>query len=345
MITDHEEQLRQFGEDLSVDPMAAAALLGMNVTLRREVYQDRARMNEAVVSQHTEDIESLKKQIDDRNKEIRELTKTVEILEEQNQELKVELKSRNDEIKALKARIGRLESDKKDLEDELKSVKVKVCRMEKDIRELTEAKMAQDEKNMELQENFDKATGKMESRNLVLKKEIKEIRESQHKEISPPSAAIPRAGRQMLTPPLPRHLQIADRELHASLSLGELCSQLQNKLYKVIFPNSFMASRNYKMKNIRRDLEKLPQPKEDKDRSRKKWDEIREKLTWDEYYEDAMKSLQDSRNLDAHPSPLTEEMLNRAAEIMDSKGNLKGYLSLKRVHELISMWKQVQTME
>ncbi|KAL9955724.1 hypothetical protein ACROYT_G037087 [Oculina patagonica] len=341
MITDHEEQLRQFGEDLSVDPMAAAALLGMNVTLRREVYQDRARMNEAVVSQHTEDIESLKKQIDDRNKEIRELTKTVEILEEQNQELKVELKSRNDEIKALKARIGRLESDKKDLEDELKSVKVKVCRMEKDIRELTEAKMAQDEKNMELQENFDKATGKMESRNLVLKKEIKEIRESQHKEISPPSAAIPRAGRQMLTPPLPRHLQIADRELHASLSLGELCSQLQNKLYKVIFPNSFMASRNYKMKNIRRDLEKLPQPKEDKDRSRKKWDEIREKLTWDEYYEDAMKSLQDSRNLDAHPSPLTEEMLNRAAEIMDSKGNLKGYLSLKRVHELISMWKQL----
>ncbi|XP_078348267.1 uncharacterized protein LOC144633288 isoform X2 [Oculina patagonica] len=314
MIT--EEQFRQIGEEF--DPMAAAALL--NVTVR-EMHQERARINEAVIiSQHTEEIEFLKRQLDDKNKEIKELSKTVEILEEQNQELKVELKSRNEEIKALKARIGRLESDKKDLEDELKSVKVKVCRMEKDIRELTEAKMAQDEKNMELQENFDKATGKMESRNQVLKKEIKEIRESQHKEISPPSAAIPRAGRQMLTPPLPRHLQIADRELHASLSLGELCRQLQNKLYKVIFPNSFMASRNYKMKNIRRDLEKLPQPKEDKDRSRKKWDEIKEKLTWDEYYEDAMKSLQDSRNLDAHPSPLTEEMLNRAAEIMDSKG-------------------------
>ena len=320
MIT--EEQFRQIGEDF--DPMAAA-LFGVNMTLRREVHQERARMNELVFSQHTEDIESLKKQIDEKNKEITDLQKAMENLEEQNQELTVELKSRNEEIKALKARLGRLESEKKDLEDELRSVKVKVNRMEKDIKELSEAKMVQEEKNMELQENFDKVTGKMESRNQVLKKEIKEIRESQHKaEISPPSATIPRAGRQMLTPALPRHLQIADRELHASLSLGELCRQLQNKMYKIIFPNSFMPNRNYKMKNIRRDLEKLPQLKEEKDRSNKKWDEVREKLKWDESFEDAMKSLQESRNLDAHPSPLTEEILNRAAEIMDSKGNHKG---------------------
>ena len=340
MIT--EEQVRQIGEDL--DPMAAA-LFGVNMTLRREVHQERARMNEVVVSQHTEDIESLKKQIDEKNKEITELRKAMENLEEQNQELTVALKSRNEEIKALKARLSRLESEKKDLEDELRSVKVKVSRMEKDIKELTEAKMIQDEKNMELQENFDKVTGKMESRNQVLKKEIKEIRESQHKEISPPPAAIPRAGRQMLTPPLPRHLQMADRELQASLSLGELCRQLQNKLYKIIFPNSFLSNRNYKMKNIWRDLDKLPQPKEEKDRSKKKWDEVRQKLSWDESYEDAMKSLQESRNLDAHPSQLTEEMLHRAAEIMDSKGNLKGWLSLKRVNELIIMWKLAQTME
>ena len=335
-------EVRHIDEDF--DPMAAA-LFGMNMTLGREVHQERARVNEAVVSQHTEDIESLKKQIDEKNKEMTELQRAMEKLEEQNQELTVELKSRNEEIKALKARLGRLDSEKKDLEDELRSVKVKVNRMEKDIKELTEAKMVQEEKNMELQENFDKVTGKLESRNQVLRKEMKEIRESQHKEISPPSATIPRAGRQMLTPPLPRHLQIADRELHASLSLGELCRQFQNKLYKIIFPNSFMPNRNYKMKNIWRDLEKLPQPKEEKERSKKKWAEVREMLKWDESYEDAMKSLQESRNLDAHPSPLTEELLNKAAEIMDSKGNLKGWLSLKRVHELISMWKLAQAMD
>ena len=315
MIT--EEQFGQIGEDL--DPMTAALV---NVTLRREVHQERARMIELAFSQHTEDIESLKKQIDEKNKELTDLQTGMEKLQEQNQELIVELKSRNEEIKALKARLSRVDSEKKDLEDELRSVKVKVNRMEKDIKELTEAKMVQEEKNMELQENFDKVTGKMESRNQVLKKEIKEIRESQHKEM--PSATISRAGRQMLTPPLPRHLQIADRELHASLSLGELCRQLQNKMYKIIFPNSFMPSRNYKMKNIWRDLDKLPQPTEEKDRSKKKWEEVREMLKWDESYEDAMKSLQESRNLDAHPSPLTEEILNRAADIMDSKGNPKG---------------------
>ena len=337
MIT--EEQFRQLSED--VDPMAAA-LFGMNVTLRREVHQERAnRLNEIMFS---EEIESLKKQIDEKNREIIDLRKAMVALEEQNQELNVALKSRNEEIKALKARIGRLENDKKELADELQSVKVKVSRMESDMKELSEAKMAQEEKNMELQEHLDKVSGKMESRNQAIKKEIREIKESQHKEL-PPSAGLPRAPRQITPPLLPRHLQIADRELHASLLLGELCRQVQNKMYKVVFPNSFSPFRNYKMKNIHRDLEKLPQPTEEKERSKKRWDEVYGKFKWDEAYEEAMKALQESRNYDAHPSPLTEEGLNRAAEMMDAKGSLKGWLSLKRVHELIQIWKQLHIME
>lgn len=157
MIT--EENFRQNLEDF--DPMAAINLLGLEV--RREVHQERARLNDLVVV--NEDIEFLKKQIDEKNREIVDLRKAMESLEEQNQELTVELKSRNEEIKALKARIGRLENDKKDLEDELRSVKVKVNRMENDIKELSEAKVAQEEKNMILQENLNKVSGKMESRN------------------------------------------------------------------------------------------------------------------------------------------------------------------------------------
>lgn len=42
--------------------------------------------------------------------------------------------------------------------------------MEKGIKELTEPKMVQEEKNMELQENFEKVTSKLESQNQVLKK-------------------------------------------------------------------------------------------------------------------------------------------------------------------------------
>ena len=71
MIT--KEQLRQISEDFKI----MAALLGINVTLRRKVHQDRARLEwtELRVSQHTEDIESLKKQIDEKNKEITVLVK------------------------------------------------------------------------------------------------------------------------------------------------------------------------------------------------------------------------------------------------------------------------------
>ena len=335
-----EDQYRQNMEEFN--PMAA--LLGMDVTLRREVHQERARINELIVNQHNEDIESLKKQIDEKNKEIDDLRKAMDALEEQNQELSVALKSRNEEIKALKARLGRLENDKKELEDELRSVKVKVNRMESDIKELSEAKLAQEEKNIELQESLGKVSGKMESRNQAIKKEIKEMKELQHKEI-PPSLGLPRPVRQITPALLPKHLQQADRELHASLSLGELCRQLQNKMYKIVFPNSFSSGRNYKMKNIHRDLDKLPQPTEEKERSKTKWGELNEKFQWEEAYEEAMKALQESRNIDAHPSPLTEEGLIRATEILNGKGDLKGWLSLKRVHELIHIWKQLQTLD
>lgn len=57
------EPFRQIGEDS--DPMVA--LLEMDFTVRRDVHQERAGMNEAVW-QHGEDIESFKKQIDDKNK-------------------------------------------------------------------------------------------------------------------------------------------------------------------------------------------------------------------------------------------------------------------------------------
>lgn len=63
------------------------------------------------------------------------------------------------------------------------------------------------------------------------------------------------------------------------------------------------------MKIIRRNLEKPPQPKEGKDTSKGKGDEVRKKLKWNVSHEDALKSLQERNNLDAHPSPLTEEIL------------------------------------
>ena len=63
----------------------------------------------------------------------------------------------------------------------------------------------------------------MESRNQAKKKEIKQMKEL---------LALIRPGRRQITLALSlsEHLQQADRELHASLSFGELCRQLQNKI-------------------------------------------------------------------------------------------------------------------
>ena len=326
------------------DPVPA--FLEMGVMVRNDVHQERSRMNDIFVS-HSEDIESLKKQLDDKNREITDLKNAVESLEEQNNELSGALKLRNEEIKNLKARLNRLENEKKELEDELRSVQVKVGRLEKEIRDLNDAKIAQDEKNIEIQERFDKVQGKMETRSQAMKKEMQAIKETQHKaEMSMP-VGFAKGGRQtsqlaMLPQPFP---SLGDRELQASLSIGEMCQQVQNKMYKVIFPTLYAPKRSYKMKHIRRDLEKYPLPTPEKDESVKKWQELTGKFKWDEAHEEAMKDLQGKRNIDAHPSPLTEEGLTRAAELLDTKGNLKGWSSFKRVLELITIWKQLQQMD
>ena len=73
-----EDQFRQNMEEFN--PMAA--LLGMDVTLRREVHQEGARINDLIVNQHNEDIESLKKQIDVKYKEIVDLREAMEALKD-----------------------------------------------------------------------------------------------------------------------------------------------------------------------------------------------------------------------------------------------------------------------
>lgn len=97
-----EEQLRQISEDFK--PMAA--LLGVNVALRRKVQSGpsnwRLEWTELRVSQHTEDIESLKKQIDEKNKEI---TVPVKIRKSKTKSLMLNW---SPEAK----RVGRLESEK-----------------------------------------------------------------------------------------------------------------------------------------------------------------------------------------------------------------------------------------
>ena len=286
-------------------------------------------------------IESLKAKIEEKNEEISSLQKKLRDLEDKNKKLDIALKTRIEEISKLKSRINKLESEKKGLEDKLRNVEGKLDRVEKEVQLLEEAKFAHEEENANLREKVTMVSEEMESvkedlektrnENQVLKREVKELQDSQHKLLPLTS------GRPMLT------ASQVSPDLQASLRLGELSRQLQTKMYAYVFPQSFSPIGNYKVKNIRRDVDKLPKTatEEEKTQARKRWEQLQKKLNWDEAYEDAVKLLQENRNVDAHPK-ISFKLLQEAAETMDEKGSLKGRLSRECIDVLIQMWKQLQ---
>ena len=166
-----------------------------------------------------------------------------------------------------------------------------------------------------------------------MKREVKDVQDTQQKLF--PSTLGTKEDRQMLAAP-----PAVSSDVQASLRLGELCRQLQGKMYAYVLPQLFTPIGNCKVKTIRRDVEKLPKTEEEKEKARKRWFELQTKLDWNETYEEAMKQLQQNRNVDAHPK-LTVQLLHEAVDVMDSKANLKGWLSRECVTVLITMWEEL----
>ena len=306
---------------------------------------ERERITEIVVGQNSEEIESLKQKVVEKNEEISRLCKAMKDLEDKNKKLDIALKTRIEEITKLKTRIGKLETEKKGLEDKLRNVEGKLDRVEKEVEELEKANQAHDEENVNLREHLEIMSGEMESvkkdlvqarnENQNLKKEVKDLQDT-HQKLMPLLPQGVREGRQMLAAPP----SVSPDQFQASLRLGELSRQLQARMYAYVLPQLFTPIGNYKVKTIRRDVEKLPKTEEDKEKARLKWVELQKKLNWNETYEEAMKQLQLNRNADAHPK-ITTQLLHEAVEVMDLKGNLKGWLSRDCVNVLITMWEQL----
>ena len=305
---------------------------------------ERERITELMIGQHTDDIESLREKIEEKNEEISRLHKAMKDLEDKNKKLDIALKTRIEEITKLKNRIIKLEAEKKGLEDKLRYVEGKLDRVEREVEELDKAKQAHEEENVNLREHLAIINGEMESvkqdlaltrnENQNLKREVKDLQDT-HQKLFPLLPLGAKEGRQMLAAPPP-----LSPELQASLRLGELSRQLQAKMYAYVFPQLYTPIVNYKVKTIRRDVEKLPKTEEEKEKARQRWVELQKKLDWNETYEEAVKLLQENRNIDAHPK-ITVKLLHEAANVMDAKGNLKGWLSRECVDLLINMWEQL----
>ena len=254
------------------------------------------------------------------------LEKALREVGEKNDELKSALKSKDVEIETLRSRIDELEEEKQELQRKLGSVEIELGLLKKEVDKLGKAKSAQEQTTLKLKEDLDRVSRNMEAvkgdlekkqkENDDLRKGLKDVKDTQHKALLP--LMLGTKG----LPIQPPHPQMPQTSLEASLHLGEMCRQLQIKMYKSVFPDSFVENINYKVKSIHRHLEKFPNTEE----ARKKWDTIQKKIQWSETHEEAIDLLRQTRNAEAHPE-ISKESLQQAITITDKANNLSSWFT------------------
>lgn len=300
---------------------------------------DQGRITESfMIHEHGAKIESLNKEIEKKDDEIVALQKALQELREKNDELNSALKSKDVEIETLTSRIDELEEEKRELQRKLGSVEFDLGLLKKEVEKLGKAKSSQEQTSLKLKQDLDRVWRNMETvkgdlekkrkENDDLKKELKEVKDSQHKGLLP----LMLGAKGLPIKPPPPHV-LPKTSLEASLHLGEMCRQLQIKFYKSVFPDSFVENINYKVKTIHRHLKKFQNTEE----AKKKWDMIQKKFNWKETYEEAISLLQETRNAEAHPE-ISKESLQRAIIITDQANNLGGWFSLQLLNDLMHMW-------
>ena len=283
------------------------------------------------IRERGERIDSLEKETKKKDDEIAALQKALWALQEQNNELKSALATKDKEIGALELRMDELEDEKTELQRELASVKTDLGLVQKEVDKLRKAKSSQEQANLNLEQDLegfrrtldtvkeDREKKRKESEEL--KEEVRKIKEWQFKGLLPLMR-----GARALPPGIP------ETSGEALLHLGEMCRQLQTKLYRFVFPSS-VKDVNYKVHAIHRHLSKFPNPN-----AQRKWESIQERFHWDETHEEAVFLLQDTRNIEAHPE-ISKDSLQRAISITAQSNNLEdNWLLTKLLHELLEIW-------
>ena len=129
-------------------------------------------------------------------------------------------------------------------------------------------------------------------------------------------------------------------EVQVSLLLATMCDEIQNMMFKRIFPQRFNPKVQRKVKNIEDML------RTSGDREKRLWASLQAELNWKYCHLDAVKSLKGVRNKRAHPvEKLTEEALRVSVQKMTEEDFFEednSWLSVEVINELITMWKQLR---
>ena len=118
------------------------------------------------VENHTRQIESLKKEIEEKDKTLSRLNKDLKDLRAQNDDLQITLESKNQEIEALKDKVDKLETERKILEKKLQYVELEF----KDLKNQT------DEKNKEIRD-FKILLESKDKEITAMKRELKDLKD------------------------------------------------------------------------------------------------------------------------------------------------------------------------
>ena len=118
------------------------------------------------VENHTRQIESLKKEIEEKDNTLSRLNKELKDLQAQNDDLQITLESRNQEIEALKDKVDKLETERKILEKKLQYVEL----------EFKDLKIQNDEKNKEIRDLKISLESK-DNEITAMKRELKDLKD------------------------------------------------------------------------------------------------------------------------------------------------------------------------
>ena len=130
-------------------------------------------------------------------------------------------------------------------------------------------------------------------------------------------------------------------EVQVSLLLATMCDEMENMMFKRIFPQRFHPKVQRKVK----DIEDMLKTSGDREK-RRQWASLQAELNWKYWHLDAVKSLKRVRNKRAHSvEKLTEEALRGSVQKLTEEHFFKednSWLSVEVINELITMWKQLK---
>ena len=130
-------------------------------------------------------------------------------------------------------------------------------------------------------------------------------------------------------------------EVQVSLLLATMCDEIQNMMFKRIFPQRF----NSKIPRKVKDIEDMLRTSGDREKHRQ-WASLQAELNWQYCHFDAVRSIKRVRNTRAHPvAKLTEEALQESVLKMTEEHFFEeddNWLSVEVVNELITMWKHLK---